>query len=102
VRALMQRVDLRSAPDLTAGFPKMRAARLTATTHGGEVLEHHAPYRKGDPEAPLSDAELNDKFAELAGPVLGNARMQTLRDAVWRLDAMPVRALRLAADMPQP
>jgi len=102
VRALMQRLDLRADPELTAGFPKMRAARLTATTHGGEVLAHHAPYRKGDPESPLSDADLNDKFAELAGPVLGGARMRELRDAVWRLDDMPVRALRLAADMPQP
>ncbi|MNY82118.1 hypothetical protein D3C86_2240450 [compost metagenome] len=66
------------------------------------MFEHHSPYRKGDPESPLSDADLNDKFDELAGPVLGRTRARTLREAVWRLDTMPVRALRLAADMPRP
>jgi 2-methylcitrate dehydratase PrpD len=102
VLQLMRRLELRADPALTAGFPTMRAARVSITTTSGEVLEHHAPYRKGDPESPLSDAELNDKFDELAGPVLGRVRTQTLRDAVWRLDRLPVRALRLAADMPRP
>ncbi|MEN5065369.1 MmgE/PrpD family protein [Achromobacter aegrifaciens] len=102
VRGLMQKLELRADPALTAGFPRMRAARVSITTKGGQTLEHHAPYRKGDPESPLSDAELNDKFEELAGPVLGRERAWALRDAVWRLDGMPVRALRLAADIPRP
>ena len=102
VRQLMQKLELRADAALTAGFPRMRAARVSITTIGGQTLEHHAPYRKGDPEAPLSDAELNDKFEELAGPVLGRERALALRDAVWRLDGIPVRALRLAADMPRP
>ncbi|WP_454694698.1 MmgE/PrpD family protein [Achromobacter aegrifaciens] len=102
VRQLMQKLELRADAELTAGFPRMRAARVSITTTGGQTLEHHAPYRKGDPEAPLSDAELNDKFEELSGPVLGRERALALRDAVWRLDGMPVRALRLAADMPRP
>ena len=102
VRQLMQKLELRADAALTAGFPRMRAARVSITTTGGQTLEHHAPYRKGDPEAPLSDAELNDKFEELAGPVLGRERALALRDAVWRLDGIPVRALRLAADMPRP
>lgn len=101
VHRLMQGLELRADPAFTAGFPTMRAARLSVTTTAGLVLEHHSPYRKGDPESPLSDADLNDKFDELAGPVLGHARVRALRDAVWRLDTMPVRALRLAADMPR-
>ena len=92
---------LEAAPLVIPVLVELASCYSSVTTHGGDVLEHHAPYRKGDPEAPLSDADLNDKFAELAGPVLGGARMQALRDAVWRLDAMPVRALRLAADMPK-
>ncbi len=102
VRQLMQKLELRADAALTAGFPRVRAARVSITTASGQTLEHHAPYRKGDPEAPLSDAELNDKFEELAGPVLGRERALALRDAVWRLDGMLVRALRLAADMPRP
>lgn len=100
VRALMQRLELRSDPTFSAGFPAMRAARVSLTTRTGATLEHHAPYRKGDPESPLSDAELNDKFDELAGPVLGRARAAALRAAVWRMDRMSVRDLALAADQP--
>jgi 2-methylcitrate dehydratase PrpD len=101
VRQLMQRLELRADPAFTAGFPRMRAARLTVTTTAGQVLEHHSPFRKGDPESPLSDADLADKFDELAGPVLGRARARALREDIWRLETMPVRALRLAADMPR-
>lgn len=99
VRGLMPRVELVADPDLTASFPGQRAARVTVRTTDGRELQHFAPYRKGDPEAPLSDADLNDKFAELAGPVLGESRMRELRDAVWQLEKQDdLRALRLAAD----
>lgn len=98
LRALMRRLTLLEDPALTAGFPRQRAAHVAITLKNGRTLRHEAPYRKGDPEAPLSDAELDDKFAELAGPVLGSARMQSLRDAIWRLDTLSVADLRLAAD----
>lgn len=100
-RALMKKVTLVEDPEFSAGFPTMRAARVTITTIDGRTFEHFSPYRKGDPEAPLSDAELNDKFEELAAPVLGAARANALRDAVWRLDALrDVNLLALAADKP--
>jgi 2-methylcitrate dehydratase PrpD len=100
IRELMKRVSLAADPVFTAGFPGMRAARVAVTTEQGERYEHFAPYRKGDPEAPLSDAELQAKFTELAEPVIGAARTRALGDAVWALDAGKVRALRLASDAP--
>ncbi|OZI21094.1 2-methylcitrate dehydratase [Bordetella genomosp. 9] len=99
-RALMRKVTLIEDPQLTAGFPKMRAARVAIVTDDGMRHEQFAPYRKGDPEAPLSDAELNDKFDELAGPVLGVERTRQLRAAVWKLDGNQVSDLALAADRP--
>jgi 2-methylcitrate dehydratase PrpD len=99
-RALMRKVTVIEDPELTAGFPSMRAARVAIVTDDGIRHEHFAPYRRGDPEAPLSDEELNDKFDELAGPVLGADRTRQLREAVWRLDTCDVRDLALAADRP--
>jgi 2-methylcitrate dehydratase PrpD len=99
-RALMRKVTVIEDPELTAGFPSMRAARVAIVTDDGIRHEHFAPYRRGDPEAPLSDAELNDKFDELAGPVLGADRTHQLREAVWRLDSCGVSDLALAADRP--
>ena len=43
--------------------------------------------RKGDPDLPLSDAELEAKFFELTGDVLGTAA-RPLLDALWRIDGL--------------
>jgi 2-methylcitrate dehydratase PrpD len=40
---------------------------------------------KGDPGAPLSDAELEDKFRANCAGVLGAARTERLRAAILRL-----------------
>ena len=49
-----------------------RACRSTrATAAAPSILQ---PTRKGDPDAPLSDAELDEKYLELAAPVIGEAR----------------------------
>jgi hypothetical protein len=45
--------------------------------------------RKGDPDAPLSDAELEDKFHELAGAVVGVERARDLLARLWMLDKAP-------------
>jgi 2-methylcitrate dehydratase PrpD len=73
----------------------MRAARVRVVLDDGRVLEHFSPYRRGDPEAPLSDAELNDKFDELVGPVIGAEATQRLRERLWRLEALELRELEL-------
>jgi hypothetical protein len=45
------------------------------------------PTRKGDPELPLTDRDLDDKFMELASPVVGEGRAQALLARLWRIDA---------------
>lgn len=95
-RELMTRLTLVEDEELTKTFPKQRAARVKIVLKDGRVLEHYAPYRKGDPEAPLSDQDLNDKFMELAGPVIGQARAELLKEQVWRLEELDLAALALA------
>ncbi|MCK8785778.1 MmgE/PrpD family protein [Roseomonas sp. NAR14] len=89
IHALMRRVSVSLAPDLADAYPARRAARVTVTLHGGRVLERYQPTRKGDPDAPLSDAELSEKFRELAGPAVGAARAAALLDRLWHGDALP-------------
>ncbi|MEG3064328.1 MAG: MmgE/PrpD family protein, partial [Comamonas sp.] len=42
--------------------------------------------RKGDPELPLSDSELEHKFLELATPVIGAGPATRLLQNIWALD----------------
>ncbi|HEY9207607.1 MAG TPA: MmgE/PrpD family protein, partial [Acidovorax sp.] len=86
IRALMARIRLSVDPELDTRFPGQRAARLRLTTTDGRQAEYLQPTRKGDPEQPLTDAELSDKFMELAAPVVGDGRARTLLGNLWALD----------------
>lgn len=88
-RALMARVELAVDAELDAGFPGRRAARVAIECHDGRSGEHLQPTRKGDPEQPLSDAELDAKFLELAEPVLGPPRARALLQRLWTLETAP-------------
>jgi hypothetical protein len=49
-------------------------------------LTHYQPTRKGDPDLPLSDDELDTKFIELTKPVLGSVLTNSLLQNLWKLD----------------
>ena len=101
IREVMGRVHLALDDECHAAFPKRRSARVKLLLADGRVLARHAPTRKGDPDAPLSDAELVDKYRELAAPVLGRGQAEVLLDALWRVDVLDdVRDLPLAPEAP--
>lgn len=85
-RTLMQRISKTLDPEVDAGFPGRRAARVTFTLRDGRVLTHLQPDRKGDPELPLSDTDLEGKLIELAGPVIGDAGARALLARIWALN----------------
>ena len=85
-RDLMRRVDVALDPELDATFPGQRAARVTIVARDGRRGEHLQPTRKGDPDAPLSDRELEAKYLELAAPVVGDARARELLARLRRLE----------------
>ena len=86
VRELMTRIEPRVDPAIDAAFPGQRSARVEITTRSGATLVHLQPNRKGDPELPLSDAELAGKFLELSEPVIGVAGAKKLLAQLWALE----------------
>jgi hypothetical protein len=52
----------------------------------GKREEFLQPTRIGDPEAPLSDRVLEEKYYELATPVLGQERARAVLERLWRLE----------------
>ncbi len=87
-RALMQKIEHVIDPELDAAFPSQRAARVAIETTDGRREEYVQPNRKGDPELPLSDRELEDKYLELAAPVLGDAKARALVKKLWALESL--------------
>lgn len=97
VRALMDRIECVADPELSKAFPRQRAARVEIELADGRRFEYFQPTRKGDPEEPLSDEELEDKFRELATPVLGEMRARALLSELWRLETLRSLDLETAA-----
>lgn len=86
VLELMKRISVVLDPGIDAVFPEQRSANVHICLHNGDVLSHYQPHRIGDPDLPLSDAQLEDKFSELCSGVIDQARARELLDRLWRLD----------------
>jgi len=89
LRDMMKKVVCVADPVFSKGYPGQRASQVDIETTDGRRLSHVQPYRKGDPELPLTDDELNAKFMELAEPVLGDAASKRLLAQLWALDKVP-------------
>lgn len=77
-RALMSRITKSLDPEVDAAFPGRRGARVQVTLRDGRRFAHLQSDRKGDPELPLSDADLEGKLVELAAPAMGEAATRAL------------------------
>jgi 2-methylcitrate dehydratase PrpD len=88
-RSLMHRVELALDPAVDAAFPAQRSARVAIEARDGRRAEHFQATRKGDPDLPFSDAELEGKYLELAVPVIGEAKARALLAKLWKLEREP-------------
>jgi 2-methylcitrate dehydratase PrpD len=81
----MRKTTVSLDPELDAAFPGQRAARVAIRARGRRE-EHLQPTRIGDPDAPLSDRALEEKYFELVIPVLGEKKASDVLKALWQLE----------------
>jgi 2-methylcitrate dehydratase PrpD len=84
-RRVMERISVSVDPQLEAAFPAKRQARVAIRAKGRRE-EWLQPTRIGDPDAPLSDRMLEEKYFELVTPVLGEARAREVLAGLWLLE----------------
>jgi 2-methylcitrate dehydratase PrpD len=82
VRRLLTVTTLTEDAELSSRFPAERWARVRVTLRDGRTLISEAARARGNPENPLGDDELRDKYRALAEPVLGAARTTRIEHAV--------------------
>ncbi|WP_420861485.1 MmgE/PrpD family protein [Algirhabdus cladophorae] len=63
-----------------------RWARVVLTLRDGQVLTSRDYRPKGDPDNPMSDAEISAKFHSFTVPLLGQARANQIEDLVGQLE----------------
>lgn len=84
VLELARRVEVHVDDELNRRFPAKTMARVTIETARG-VFQTLIEYPRGNPENPLSDQELADKFRTLTVPIIGVERCEQLQRAIRAL-----------------
>jgi len=86
IRAQLKKVEVVADPEIEKVFPALQRVIVNIMTTDGRNLTRQLDYPKGDPRNPLSDAEIEEKFAALAEGVLTTSAQQKLKSAIWNLD----------------
>src|SRR6202790_5154403 len=86
IRAQLTKVEVVADPEIEKVFPALQRVIVNITTTDGRKLSKQLDYPKGDPRNPLSDAEVEEKFAALAEGVLSEGAQKKVMNAIWNLE----------------
>jgi 2-methylcitrate dehydratase PrpD len=89
IAALRHRVHIAEDPAMSALVPHLRPARVTVTLTDGRSATHSRDSHRGDYSDPFSEAELREKFRELAGVVLLPVGVAAVERAVDDIEEWP-------------
>jgi len=88
IRAQLKKVEVVADPEIEKVFPGLQRVIVNLTTVDGRTFTKQLDYPKGDPRNPLSDAEVEEKFAALAEGVLSDGAQKKLKNAIWNLEKL--------------
>lgn len=82
IRKLMQKVTVAERQDIAFEYPRKRMANIIVTTLDGKEYSHLQKTRKGDPDDPISDAELIQKYDELTAGVFTKLELDEIKSNI--------------------
>lgn len=88
IRAQLKKVEVVADPEIEKVFPALQRVVVNIIAADGRAFSKQLDYPKGDPRNPLTDAEVEEKFAALADGVLSSGAQKKLRDTIWNLDTV--------------
>ncbi len=86
IREQLHKVEVVADPEIEKVFPALQRVIVRIDTTDGRSFSKQLDFPKGDPRNPLTDLEVEEKFAALAEGVLTTAAQQRVREAVWNLE----------------
>lgn len=86
--ALASKVEVVPDAELEALYNDKWASIIEVTLKDGRVLTARRDLPKGEPEHPVSDAELKEKFLSLASDCVSVERAKAIWEAIFQLDEM--------------
>lgn len=79
-------VTIEVSEAIQAVYPAKRSASVTLELRDGRRLTHLQPQPYGEPDNPLDDQALTQKFHSICDPVVGPERARAIVAACWALD----------------
>ena len=86
IREQLKKVEVVADPEIEKVFPALQRVIVNITTTDGRMLSKQLDFPKGDPRNPLTDQEVEEKFAALADGVLSTGAQKKLKEAIWNLE----------------
>lgn len=86
IREQLEKVEVVADPEIEKVFPALQRVVVHITTTDGNSYSKQLDFPKGDPRNPLTDQEVEEKFAALAEGVLSQKAQKKLKDAIWGLE----------------
>jgi 2-methylcitrate dehydratase PrpD len=104
LRSLAARVRVEIDPEIERTYPQKRTAAVDLTTVDGRLLQAEVPIARGEPEIPLSQADVEAKFLDNARVALSEEQAHAIIAEVRALDTRLScdRLLDLLAGRPSP
>lgn len=101
VQRLSRLVEVYTDDAAQEAYPKQRAAAVSITLSDGTVFQRRVEQPLGEPDNPLSDREIEEKFRNLAAPVLGVQRVDEVLAQIWTGNDITVLTRALGESGPQ-
>jgi 2-methylcitrate dehydratase PrpD len=85
LRSIIEATEVVADDEFDSQYPSTRPARVLLRAKGREYIDEVAqPY--GEPDNPMTDADLDAKFRDLVIPIVGQQRTEAIVAAAWALD----------------
>ncbi len=92
VQSLADKVNVRISPERDALYPRQRGAKVTIKTDQGDYMSE-VTHPRGEPENPLDDGALIEKFDQNAQAYLSAAQVQALHRTLFNLENVAMQEL---------
>ena len=86
IREQLRKVEVVADPEIEKVFPALQRVIVQIHTRDGRSYRKQLDFPKGDPRNPLTDAEIEEKFAALSDGVLTSTAQKKVKEAVWNLE----------------
>ena len=86
VTQIANTVRVTSDEAMTAAFPKAWPSSVEVTDTAGRTVRAELAFPKGEPENPLTEAEIVEKFLLLAAHLVDRETALSIADAILHLD----------------